>query len=242
MYTDAYGASPVCSPCRTSLLTGVHVPVHGVVENSVGPHKDGLSTYFDLLHTNTDYFTMIIGKTHFSPLPSVDYKNIHTGNDDMRCSDESCPYLNEDQFLETYLTNDMIKQVGNHVANSSETPFFVHLSFVSPHPPSTPPHPWNEFHSDDDISSLDLNYEVGDIDKLPNQTKMRLSFGIELTTFKRGRTSQKTTSTAKSSTFSGPRCCDGGRNRMICSGRWRVGKTRQKSGSEPGTMRRSSRD
>ncbi|GMH71181.1 hypothetical protein TL16_g05585 [Triparma laevis f. inornata] len=125
---------------------------------------------------------MIIGKTHFSPLPPVDYKNIHTGNDDMRCSDyknESCLYLNEDQFLETYLTNDMIKQVGNHVANSSETPFFVHLSFVSPHPPSTPPHPWNEFYSDDDISSLDLNYEVGDIDKLPNKTKMLLGITEE---------------------------------------------------------------
>ena len=38
-WTEAFATSPVCSPCRTSLLTGVHVPVHGVLENTVSPHK-----------------------------------------------------------------------------------------------------------------------------------------------------------------------------------------------------------
>ena len=31
-FTDAYTASPVCSPSRTSVLLGVHVPVHGIYE------------------------------------------------------------------------------------------------------------------------------------------------------------------------------------------------------------------
>ena len=38
-FTQAHAASPVCMPCRTSILTGVHVPVHGVAENGVDTHK-----------------------------------------------------------------------------------------------------------------------------------------------------------------------------------------------------------
>ena len=33
---DAWAAAPVCAPSRTSLLLGVHVPVHGVAENGLG--------------------------------------------------------------------------------------------------------------------------------------------------------------------------------------------------------------
>jgi hypothetical protein len=54
--------------------------------------------------------------------------------------------------------------------------FFVHLSFVSPHPPSTPPttpFAWNELYAPEDLPSL--NYQVGDIDLMPYQTQMLLN-------------------------------------------------------------------
>ena len=34
---------------RSGLLTGVHVPVHGVIENTVKPYKTGLTVFPDVL-------------------------------------------------------------------------------------------------------------------------------------------------------------------------------------------------
>jgi hypothetical protein len=42
-FTDAYTVTPVCSPSRTSVLTGVHVPIHGVYENG---KKTGFLSHF----------------------------------------------------------------------------------------------------------------------------------------------------------------------------------------------------
>jgi hypothetical protein len=50
MVFDAYSAAPVCAPSRTSLLLGVHVPVHGVFENGLGAYNPQLVVPFvDLL-------------------------------------------------------------------------------------------------------------------------------------------------------------------------------------------------
>ena len=175
-WTEAFATSPVCSPCRTSLLTGVHVPVHGVLENTVSPHKDGLTVYPDVL-ASKGYVPMIIGKTHFTPCPdSFAFQDVHSGNTDMRCfpdkyAEGNCNWYNENDFLETYLVNQTITQLGWHLANTS-APFFVHLSFVSPHPPSTPPHPWDTRYEESDLPPI--NYQAGDIDALPYQTRMLL--------------------------------------------------------------------
>ena len=172
IFKDSFSVSPVCSPCRNSLLTGVHVPVHGVVENTVTPHKAGLTTYPDLLEKE-GYYNLLIGKSHFSPMPkSFHYTNVHTGNTDMRCQNYTECDIDEDDFLETYLVNDAMDQIKKHVEKSSEDPFFLHLSFVSPHPPSTPPSPWESKYVDADLP--DLNYRPGDIEKLPNQTRILL--------------------------------------------------------------------
>ena len=106
LWTHAFAASPVCSPCRTSLLTGVHVPVHAVVENTVAPMRAGLSVYPDLLRRQ-GYVPYVFGKTHFSPVPaSFAVVDAHSGNTDMRCSAKNyasgaCDIAEAD-FLETY--------------------------------------------------------------------------------------------------------------------------------------------
>ena len=50
-FTDAYTASPVCSPSRTSTLLGVHVPIHGIYENGISPHDHiaSLTSWFDVI-------------------------------------------------------------------------------------------------------------------------------------------------------------------------------------------------
>ena len=85
-FTDCYTVSPVCSPSRTSVLTGVHVPIHGVYENGIGHYQNSqaLTPYFDQLK-KVGFATALIGKTHFSPVPeSIDHLDAHTGNSDKR--------------------------------------------------------------------------------------------------------------------------------------------------------------
>merc|ERR1719440_212929 len=131
-FTDAYTASPVCSPSRTSMLTGVHVPIHGILENDmVGTHRDGLTPYFDQLK-KAGYHTALIGKTHFNPVPSsIDHLDAHTGNTDMRGST-----ISGEDFLETYLVNQTmlwIKKVSPGKGGRLDTgaPWFAYLSMVS---------------------------------------------------------------------------------------------------------------
>mmetsp|Transcript_9673 Transcript_9673/g.24770 ORF Transcript_9673/g.24770 Transcript_9673/m.24770 type:complete len:200 (-) Transcript_9673:3558-4157(-) len=62
-------------------------------------------------------------------------------------------------------------QLGTHL-NTTSAPFFVHLSFLSPHPPDTPPLPWDTYYDEGDLPPI--NYEAGDVFKLPYQTRMLL--------------------------------------------------------------------
>ena len=168
-FTNAHTASPVCSPSRTSVLTGVHVPVHGIYENDGHGYRDGTTTYFDVLKA-AGYRTAMIGKTHFSPVPtaSIDHLDAHTGNDDMRGVDVSA-----DDFLETYLVNQTMAWVDDHVANHSAKPWFAYLSMVSPHPPDwVPDGPWKHLY--DNVTLPALDYEAGDIGAIPYQTRMLL--------------------------------------------------------------------
>ena len=48
--------------------------------------------------------------------------------------------------------NASTAQIDNHTAAfGPDAPWFVHLSFVSPHPPSTPPHPWDKLFAPADL-------------------------------------------------------------------------------------------
>ena len=132
-FTNAYTVSPVCSPSRTSVLTGVHVPIHGVYENGIVryDHRDSITPYFDVLKA-AGYDTALIGKTHFSPTPtSIDHLDAHTGNNDKRSETTAA-----EDFLETYLVDETMTWLD---ARSPGTPWYVYTSMVSPHPPNWVP-------------------------------------------------------------------------------------------------------
>jgi len=170
-FTDAYTVSPVCSPSRTSTLLGVHVPLHGIVENGVSPHRSGLTPYYDVLKRHK-YNTALIGKTHFTPVPkTIDHLDVHTGNSDKRGAD-----ISEEDYLETYLTNQTMEWISNVSKGGSQhngEPWMVYLSMVSPHPPNwVPAGRWR--HAYDGVELPPLNYRQGNIGELPYQTRMLL--------------------------------------------------------------------
>ena len=61
--------------------------------------------YPDVL-ASRGWVPMMIGKTHFTPFPdSFAFKDVHSGNTDMRCqtdkyADGSCKWYDENDFLE----------------------------------------------------------------------------------------------------------------------------------------------
>ena len=169
-FTDAYTVSPVCSPSRTSVLTGVHIPIHGVYENGISKFDNVafMTPYFDVLK-NASYATALIGKTHFSPVPaSIDHCDAHTGNSDMRGA-----LTTANDFLETYLVNQTMEWINNVTVANATQPWFVYTSMVSPHPPNwVPEGPWTTVY--DNVTLPPINYQGDDIAALPWQTRMLL--------------------------------------------------------------------
>jgi arylsulfatase A-like enzyme len=65
-YTRAYNQNTVCSPARSTMLTGQYVRSHGVFANGVALPDDAPS-FAQYLKDKAGYKTALIGKAHFEP-------------------------------------------------------------------------------------------------------------------------------------------------------------------------------
>ena len=141
LFTQAHTEAPVCSPSRVTLLMGVHVPVHELLENGVRQPRANVSTSWPALLSQRGYQTAVIGKTDVGGLPphTFDYADIHGGNTERRTGNVSTS-----AFLETYLVNATIGWISLVRSRSRSQRWAVHTSFVSPHPPFDGPadNPW----------------------------------------------------------------------------------------------------
>ena len=68
--------------------------------NGIMPHREWWHNNYVEPLRDAGYFTALLGKVHFDPIPPFDYLDEHTGNTDMRHPD-----LPAADFLETYLVN-----------------------------------------------------------------------------------------------------------------------------------------
>lgn len=100
-YQNAYSASPLCVPARTSLLLGINAIKHGVTDNFhfLRPNYQsaGFSTWPEILSA-TGYKTAAMGKMHFYPWDSslgFQHRVI--------AEDKRWPYIKDDyaEFLES---------------------------------------------------------------------------------------------------------------------------------------------
>ncbi len=81
LFTSCYVTQPVCSPCRSSMVTGLYPNATTVIENNI-PLPPGLFAWPRALH-NVGYRTTYIGKWHLGVEPVPDYfdvwRGFHTG-------------------------------------------------------------------------------------------------------------------------------------------------------------------
>jgi arylsulfatase len=181
MFTQAHTSAPVCFPARSCLITGLHTPIHGAIENGT-TRLSHFPTLPDLLKAE-GYRNLMIGKSHFSPIPDTfdaviekEYDNylVERGYDpdDLKVHPTPIP---EEHFRETWVVDQTIEQIEQSV--SDEVPFFAFCSMKAPHPPETPPGDWMSCY--EGVSLPELNYTPGEEQTQPAHTKRLL--GIEKT-------------------------------------------------------------
>ncbi len=188
VFEQGHSPAPVCMPARCSLLTGTHAFVHGCIENGFQRRTD-LTVFPDLLKA-AGYTTIMVGKTHFGPVPaSFDVQHVLKGEKGADVDDFYAAHIRrhgyprktshpnpvpEGLFCEAFLADTTIREIDRAVSSGSQ-PFFAFCSMLSPHGPLDPPGRWA--HVYDDRPLPPLNYHAGEEDEHPRQLKLLLGIG-----------------------------------------------------------------
>ncbi len=168
LFDNAHTASPVCSPARCSLLTGLHTPVHGCIENGIGRRTD-LMVFPDLL-AGAGYHNIMVGKTHFGPVPdSFHARFVLRGEKNQDADDFYAEHIRRhgygratghpnpvppELFVDAYCADVTMREIDRAV-DENKGPFFAFCSLLSPHGPIDPPGAWADLYSDRPLPGTD---------------------------------------------------------------------------------------
>lgn len=167
VFDNALAASPVCAPCRASMMTGRFPADHGVWMNDL-PFREGLD-YLPQKMNNLGYSTACFGKLHHYPADDVKGFQYARQMEEGRLREQE-PYLKwlksrlSDKDIDAAQKNDIFHcdrkkwqfklpqelhyeyWIASEAINYFETnrkdgkvPFFAWISFQGPHSPYNPP-------------------------------------------------------------------------------------------------------
>jgi N-acetylglucosamine-6-sulfatase len=136
LFTNAFAATPLCSPNRASILTGQYAHTHGIIDNvDRSPQTHQLITFPRLMH-DAGYETAFIGKWHMgvddSPRPGFDYWYSLQGQ-----GYHFDPDVNENgvrKKVEGYTTDVFGERSVEFVRKDRDQPFMLYLSHKVVHP------------------------------------------------------------------------------------------------------------
>jgi arylsulfatase len=181
LFEQGHTASPVCMPARTSLLTGLHTPVHGCIENGVSRRTD-VPVFTDALDA-VGYRNIIVGKPHFGPIPDSfhvqcliqgekggdpdDFYARHIRSHGYSRSSAHPNPVPPELFMDAFLADTTIKQMEE--ARTADTPFFAFCSMPSPHSPNDPPGEWATLFDNRELPAI--NYRQGEIGEQPRELR-----------------------------------------------------------------------
>jgi len=202
-FTRAYSPSPVCVPARMSMLYGQYPYNTGLCDNSTNftPKQKNI---MQVLSAN-EYYCHGIGKMHFVSDPnglngfcSRERQEELSSN---YVDDEYLQYIKAKGYNKVFDINGQrsemyyIPQISqlpaeDHPTNwvgdrttdfikgyDKEQPFFLMSSFIHPHPPFSPPTPWNKLYRvpfvDDPFVPEDSEELLVHVNRVQNRYKYR---------------------------------------------------------------------
>ena len=140
-FQQAYASAPLCVPSRTTWLTGLYPHQHGCVHN-YARRLPGLHPLLYRAASDAGYTVAMLGKTHYRP-ELTEFDRIHvfwpywTTNVTTAADPWRTPNRLPNQTLEALLVRAFGASIEyNARAYRPAKPWFVHLSFVNPHPPN----------------------------------------------------------------------------------------------------------
>lgn len=133
---NAYATTPLCSPSRASILTGLYAHTHGVRDNTNHDARSHKLATFLLLLQQVGYATAFIGKWHMgtddSPRPGIDEWVSFKGQGQ---------YLNPDlnvngkvEKVHGYATDILNERALKFIRQRHDRPFLLYLSHKAVHP------------------------------------------------------------------------------------------------------------
>lgn len=188
-FTRAYSTCPVCIPARRSLLSGLHPATHGLVEYRDGLEWDAPISMPDLLARAGYQTELVgklhlhpqrkrYGYQHMVRVESSNDRwdtPLQPTNDwvdwakrlgyefpnDIGINGNSWIARPWDKPEHVHLTSYLADQAVEFITRYRDPscPFFLHLSFVAPHPPFTPPQAyWDRYHRNHDHSPIQSDW------------------------------------------------------------------------------------
>ena len=181
LFENAHTSSPVCMPTRCSLMTGVHTPVHGCIENGFSRYEH-LPMLTDLLD-EAGYRNLMVGKAHMGPVPdSFHVQRLTQGEKNADVDDFYAEFIRaqgysrstvhlernpvpEDIFMDAFLATTAMEEM-DRALETGDQPFFCFCSLYSPHGPIDPPGRWATLY--DGAILPPINYLEGEIESHPS--------------------------------------------------------------------------
>ncbi len=135
-FTNAFAATPLCSPNRASILTGQYAHTHGIIDNVDRSEQTHRLITFPLLLNQAGYQTAFIGKWHMG----IDDTR-RPGFDEWLSIKGQGYYFDPDvndngesRKLPGYATDVFSARAAEFIRRERDQPFLVYLSHKAVHP------------------------------------------------------------------------------------------------------------
>jgi N-acetylglucosamine-6-sulfatase len=136
IFTQAYHATPLCSPNRASILTGQYASRHGILDNTSRSHASHQLDLFPKTLQAAGYRTAHVGKWHMgndpTPRHGYDYWVSFAGQG--KTYDPDLYENGETHQIEGYITDIFTDRAVKFISESGNKPFCIYVGHKALHP------------------------------------------------------------------------------------------------------------